>query len=484
MPDTATVLDEIVVSASRNPITGGVEFWWRYKVRDTGEWSGSQRGGGMGGFRFHPNINIRLVDHTGEGISLQFDAPIPPEAAEQLFAAMEAWMNDEGMLPVEQVEALQDLFGAFDYLKSQNAGLKFTVKADLPDTAAMAARIFTDGMPVIEAGWATVWIHPDTAANPTNFGEEAPAVVLHELLHLNPAYGAADVQRWTRNGARPLTDSANAEAYDIYHQSYFYARARALQRILVRGSALLSGIPVITKGTSGNDTLLGLASFNDIEGQDGDNILEGRGEADFLWGGSGNDTYVFGPQSNDYLIHDEGGANKVSVTANLGIDNMRIRRVGAYWLLEMFNGAPPAVPSGRSDGVIAIAPNASGGPSVQFLEIGGRSYSIPTLVPIGNSAPVIAGPSVVSIPRAQFNSPNIAIMQASDPDNDVVTLSVANVSGLGSDNVWSFSGNILMTNYVNPGVSGSTLVTIVASDRWASTSEVLRVNWQSTVRPT
>ena len=59
------------------------------------------------------------------------------------------------------------------------------------------------------------------------------------------------------------------------------------------------------EGDEGNDILYGEDGADDLEGNEGDDVLDGGAGNDYLEGGIGNDTYLFGPGSGQDYIYDE-----------------------------------------------------------------------------------------------------------------------------------------------------------------------------------
>jgi uncharacterized delta-60 repeat protein len=69
-------------------------------------------------------------------------------------------------------------------------------------------------------------------------------------------------------------------------------------------------------GSRSNDTLLGDAIANVLDGGDGDDVLRGRGGNDSLYGRNGNDS-LFGEAGNDFL---DGGPGNDSLDGGIGTD--------------------------------------------------------------------------------------------------------------------------------------------------------------------
>ncbi|MGO4527389.1 calcium-binding protein, partial [Microvirga sp. 2MCAF35] len=69
-------------------------------------------------------------------------------------------------------------------------------------------------------------------------------------------------------------------------------------------------------GGSGNDTVYGSADANELNGQDGNDILAGADGADTLWGGNGND-WLEGGHGNDLVA---GGAGDDRLIGGAGND--------------------------------------------------------------------------------------------------------------------------------------------------------------------
>lgn len=74
-------------------------------------------------------------------------------------------------------------------------------------------------------------------------------------------------------------------------------------------------IAIVIKGGSGNDTLAGSTSGDDVQGGNGNDRLIGFDGGDVLTGGSGNDTFVFGSrtQTGDVIADMDAGTSSTAV---------------------------------------------------------------------------------------------------------------------------------------------------------------------------
>ena len=73
-------------------------------------------------------------------------------------------------------------------------------------------------------------------------------------------------------------------------------------------------------GTNGNDTVVGNAADNNLNGAQGNDTLDGGAGDDLLTGGEGNDLFVFGDGDGDDTVTDfEVGVDAIDLS-NFGVD--------------------------------------------------------------------------------------------------------------------------------------------------------------------
>src|SRR5438477_6966048 len=81
----------------------------------------------------------------------------------------------------------------------------------------------------------------------------------------------------------------------------------------------------ILSGTDGNDSIIGTADADTINGLGGSDFLAGNSGDDSIVGGTGNDT-IYGDGGNDWL---ESGASNDSMSGGGGEDYIVFREFGA-----------------------------------------------------------------------------------------------------------------------------------------------------------
>lgn len=405
---------------------------------------------------------------------------IPAEVLQQLLDLFSLYAIKD-TLSADVQTSLEDVFGAFDNAKDNDFGIRFSPDTDnrLGSNALMGAVLYRQGdnlVPVVNDGFATILVH-DQAYSSRSFGEALHTILIHELLHLNPDYGARALERFMRG------DTFNADRYNDFHQDAFFNRAERLRRIIRRNLDLIEPTNVI-QGQGGDDTLIGYGQDNELYGRAGDNTFIAYGFCDYLWGGTGNDRYVFAVNSQAYVIRDDGGENSLEIQGPYTTAHLRIGYLDRYLLLAVVDDPGSTETAYEMGRVVMIPIDPVAGPAVQTVEVGGAAYALPSLQPLNNSRPEFMGPVTFNVPQSQFNSPNIAYVNAEDREGDPLTYSVVGVTGLGATGTWSFSGNLLRTTYRNPGHAGFTLVTAKVSDGHAEDQQLLRVNWLGRTRPT
>lgn len=478
MPDpniTATQVDDVIVTARRNS-AGLVEFFIRFKTLNAARHEAESRGD-ISRARFLPNVRLLLVDETGVLPTIVFEAGIPAEALQSLINALNLYANP-GSLSPNDASAMADLFGAFDHARNTGVGIRFAF-GPLPRGALMGAVL--DGTTLqasVANGFMTIRVNPSLLRNPRSFGDSMETVLYHELMHLNPAYSAASLARYNRGrGGRPFDQAS----YNRFHQTAFWDRAEILRNIIRRNLRNLGPRTVIT-GTVSSEILFGSGQQNEVFGIDGADTLQGVGICDFLYGGPGNDRYVFLQASQAYKIHDDGGDNVLEVQGPYTVSHVRLGNLQDHLLVSIVDS--PSSPATAYDmgRVIMVPLTEAGQPVVATLEIGGVAYALPSLTPLHNSRPELVGPTVFDIPESQFTSGQIGYIVATERDGEPMTYYVDSVTGLGDTSSWWIQDTLLRTNFLNPGIVGQTALVIRVSDGRAEDLRDYRINWKGRIR--
>lgn len=480
MPDpdiAASEVDEIIVTASR-PANGALSFAYRYRTsRDTNY---TDSDGSIRRARIRPNATITFVDTTGELPNFQFQSAIPAVALQELIDALTAYGNRTTLSAAEQT-ALADLFGAFDAARDAGVGIQFTrdTTGQLGTNDLMGA-VLTAGTfePVNFNGYWRIIVNPQVISNPRSYGLGLNATVIHELLHLNTAYNSRALTRFqTGRGNRPF----NQAAFNEFHQNAFWNRAEQLRRVLRR---VLSRFPAPTAviGTTGSETLTGSTANNELYGVGGNDTFVPLGVCDFVWGTDGDDRYIYGPNSQSFVIFEEGGNNVLEIQLAITTANIRIGTVNRYLIVGIVNDSASTDTAYDVDRFVHIPLDASGSPKVQTLQIGQTLYSLPSLAPLNNSRPELIEPNFFEVDtRFGFNG-DVGYIVASDRDGDPLTYQVMSVTGLGDTAQWSIVGTMLKTNLQAANLRGQSNVLIRVSDGRAYDELNYRVYWRGNIR--
>ena len=109
----------------------------------------------------------------------------------------------------------------------------------------------------------------------------------------------------------------------IIVQSQFLSSDSAIEQIVFGDSSTidLTTHSIETVGTSGNDTIAGIASGGSI-----DNIIDGRGGDDYLYSGTGNDTYFFEPGTSS--LSDTGGTDTLQFHDGTAVEDLSFAASG------------------------------------------------------------------------------------------------------------------------------------------------------------
>lgn len=476
MPDiTDHELTEVIVTARRKS-TGGIEWFIRFKTR-TDIVLRREQTGRFDGARVMPDAIIRMVDETGLLPTILFDQAVPTEILQQLMDALSLYAIQDS-LSADTQTALADLFGAFDHAKANNAGIRFVPDRTglLGPNDLMGARLdATTLQPRIINGNMEIIVNPN-AANPRSFGEALHTILLHELLHLNPNYYGDAMQRFLRNGV------FQEDAFNRFHQRAFYDRAERLRRIIRRNLSLIGPRNVVV-GQSGDDVLTGNALDNELYGLGGNNTFTATGLCDFLWGGAGDDRYVFAQNSEAYVIEDDGGSNVLEIQGPYAKANLRIGYIGDFLIVAVADSATSTETAYEMRRVVLVALDPAGVPVVQTVEIGGAAYTLPSLTPLNNSRPELIEPLVFVIPQSQMGTGHIGWIVANDRESDPLTYSIVSVTGVGAEYAWSLTGTRLHTSFLNSeGLAGRTYVTIKVSDGRAEDVKTYQIRWEGSIR--
>lgn len=147
---------------------------------------------------------------------------------------------------------------------------------------------------------------------------------------ISSGYDSVVVSSEFKDLTSSMTVSNNVEVIDFrpYNNSVS-VKGNSLNNIIYGPSVLVSTYSSYFEGGDGNDTLIGSNGLNSMLGGNGDDVLiagigqaAGYGNSDYLIGGSGRDTFVFGANNRTDTIGDFDAAQDViQVASGIGFTN-------------------------------------------------------------------------------------------------------------------------------------------------------------------
>lgn len=215
---------------------------------------------------------------------------------------------------------------------------------------ARAAETFRDGVPawledyLLDTVGGTGAVSGDTGGAPTApTGAALPLPVLSDKDGASTLIGTAGNDTFTVS--IPATKVQAGQGLDVVQASVSWVMSEGVEVLQLTGSGAINGT-----GTRLDDSILGNAAANLLEGLDGNDRLTGNGGNDVLRGGNGNDTLA-GGEGNDTL---EGNAGTDRLEGGAGDDTYILSADASDTVVETSQGGTDLV---RASVTVTLAAN-------------------------------------------------------------------------------------------------------------------------------
>jgi len=428
---------------------------------------------------FSRNVQITLIDETGELYPVQFRVGVPADVLLEYLKELSLIVNGPTQALTDYQQALlADMRAGFNDIKASGKTLVFLAR----DFGRFGTEIMGLSRTQDANGFSRplfhgpngseIWMYVNTRQiNTSTRFPERRTIMIHELLHLSPTYELRSQQTYAGRNPGPI----NVDFYNEWHNRRFNEDARIIVRVLQNEPLPTERTTV--EGTPAPDSLYANNPVgNELVGYEGDDHLRAEGELNSLHGGPGVDHYHLGINTGQGYIVDVSDGNIIHVDPPYTAAHLRVETIGtATYIAIDPTGSPNSVATDLPN-YMAVGTERTGF-GVSGVEAGGQWLDIGGLAAMAVSRPEFTGDLAVEV-RAPFPGGGVAAVPAQDLNENVITLSVLSVSGYASDRQWWFENGWLRTNATWSGNSAETQLTIRASNGRVWQDEQFTVLWK------